>query len=140
MDVSKMSVPNLFKHISELPAGKRAGAIKAIANLLPYFKDILKYNFSEATLDLPEGVPPYTQHEEMRDIGANRIPAEWRKMQYFIPGNNLHIIKREKLFIDILESISPEEAEIIVKMKDKKLKIKGINKKVVQEAFPELFS
>ena len=139
IDVSQMTVLELFKHISELPANKRAGAIKAIANLLPYFKDILRYNFTDIKLDLPEGKPPYTEHEELREIGANRIPAEWRKMQYFLPGNNLPVIKREKLFIDILESVSPEEAELILKMKDKKLKLKNISKKTVQDALPELF-
>tara|TARA_R100001510_G_scaffold52290_1_gene52878 strand:- start:443 stop:871 length:429 start_codon:yes stop_codon:yes gene_type:complete len=140
IDVSQMSVLGIFNHISELPPKKRVGAIKAIANLLPYFKDILKYNFTDIKLDLPEGKPPYTQHEELRDTNSNRIPAEWRKMQYFLPGNNLPIVKREKLFIDILESLSPEEAELILKIKDKKLKVKNINKKIVQEALPELFA
>lgn len=60
-------------------------------------------------------------------------------MQYFLPGNNLPVMKREKLFIDILESLSPEEAELILKMKDKKLKLKNISKKIVQDALPELF-
>ena len=45
-------------------------------------------------------------------------------------------MRREQLFIRILESVEPEDAELIIQMKDRE--IKGVSKNVVAKAFPEL--
>ena len=64
---------------------------------------------------------------------------EIRKMQYFIKGkNNVHPIKRETLFIQMLESLQQDEAKLVLAMKDKTMPYKGITLKLVQEAFPGL--
>jgi hypothetical protein len=47
--------------------------------------------------------------------------------------------KREKIYIAILESIHPEDAEVVTNMVNKK-KLKGITEKVVKEAFPNLIA
>jgi len=39
----------------------------------------------------------------------------------------------------MLESIHPEDAKLMLSVKDKKLPYKGITTKLVQEAFPERF-
>ena len=46
------------------------------------------------------------------------------------------------MFIDCLESLHPDEAQLILYMKDKKLggKYKGITKALVKEAFPTIIS
>ena len=48
--------------------------------------------------------------------------------------------RREKMFIDVLESLHPDEAELVIAMKEKSLmgKYKGITSKLVSEAFPNL--
>ena len=46
--------------------------------------------------------------------------------------------QREKIFLDILESVHPGDAELLVQMINKKLEVKGITKKLVQEAYPNL--
>jgi hypothetical protein len=46
------------------------------------------------------------------------------------------MIKRENLFIQILSSIQPEDAELVLQMKNRE--IKGVSKNVVAKAFPEL--
>jgi len=53
-------------------------------------------------------------------------------------NTNVHQIKRESLFIDLLESIHPEEAKLVCSVKDKKIPYKGITKKLVKEALPNL--
>ena len=45
-------------------------------------------------------------------------------------------LKRETLFIGLLESIDPEDAKVLLAAKDKKLK--GITAAIVNEAFPGL--
>lgn len=46
--------------------------------------------------------------------------------------------KREMLFIEMLESVHPKDAIILVNMIQKKAPVKGITKQVVQMAFPSL--
>jgi hypothetical protein len=41
------------------------------------------------------------------------------------------------LFIEFLESLDPDDAELIIGMKDKKLPFRGLTKKTVCEAFPK---
>ena len=141
MDISKMTLPELLIHVSGLPTEKRANALKQIANLTPDLKTLLKYTYhKDVKFDLPEGDPPYKQMDTPENMGHNRLPREMRKFQYFFKESNLNTIKREKLFIELLETISPEEAKLVLMVKNKKLTYKGITRKLVEEALPELFA
>ena len=42
------------------------------------------------------------------------------------------------MFIEVLEAIHPQDAEIVIKMVAKKTPLKGLTKKLVQEALPDL--
>jgi hypothetical protein len=53
-------------------------------------------------------------------------------------GDQIQGFKREKMFIDMLEAVHPEDAKLLIKMKDKQNLGKGITKKLVQEAYPGL--
>jgi len=140
MDISKMTLPELLIHVSGLPTEKRTNALKQIANLTPDLKTLLKYTYhKDVKFDLPEGDPPYKPMETPENMGHNRLPREMRKFQYFFKESNLNTIKREKLFIELLETVSPEEAKLVLMVKNKKLTYKGFTRKLVEEALPELF-
>lgn len=140
IDISKMNLPELFKHIGELPTAKRASALKQIAKLTPEMIVILKYTYrSDLKFALPEGKPPYKPMETPGNWGHNRIPKEMRKFEYLVPTSKVPQIKRETLFIEMLEAVAPEEAELLLMVKDKKLTYKGITRKLVEEALPEIF-
>lgn len=86
---------------------------------------------------LPEGAPPYKPSEALDQ--QNRLYQEARKFYIFCdPNLTLPKVKREALFIEFLESIDPEDAKLIIAVKDKKIPYKGVNLKLVQEAFPDL--
>jgi hypothetical protein len=139
IDISKMTLPELLQHVAELPAAKKANSLKQIANLTPELKTVLRYTFHKnVVFDLPAGVPPYKPMETPENWGHNRLPKELRKFQYFITGTTLNPIKREAMFIEVLESVSPEEAKLVLMMKEKKLTYKGINRKLIEEALPEI--
>lgn len=139
IDISKMTLPELLKHVAELPAAKKASALTQIANLTPELKTVLKYTFHKNIMfELPKGAPPYKEMETPENWGHNRLPRELRKFQYFITGTTLNPIKREAMFIEVLESVSPEEAKLVLMMKEKKLTYKGINRKLIEEALPEI--
>ena len=73
--------------------------------------------------------------------GHTTIRREYKNFYHFIKGGNdsLNNIRRETMFINILEGLHPLEAEIITLVKDKKLETKyKIPKEVVSEAYSDI--
>jgi hypothetical protein len=103
-------------------------------------KDILRGTFDDTVVwILPKGNVPYEPAEERSH------PSDWsqhnKKLAYFVKGGQgerIGTIKREKMFLDILETVHPRDAELLAGMINKKLPITGVTKKLVQEAFPGL--
>ena len=100
---------------------------------------ILKYAFDPSIkFILPEGAPPYKPCDFLDQEG--RLYAELRRLYLFVEGGNpsLTKVKREFLFIQLLESIDKQDAELLCAVKDKKLPYKGLTASVVKKAFPGL--
>lgn len=103
-------------------------------------RDYIRCVFDDRIVfNLPEGAPPYTANK------PESVPSTWHKqntkLQYFVKGlkgDGMSPIKREKLFISVLESVHPKDADVLVGMINKKPTTKGLTKKLVQEAFPNL--
>jgi hypothetical protein len=141
IDISKMTMPEVLKHISELPADKRVNAVKQISNLRKEFKVMFWYVYrSDVKFELPDGTPPFKAMETPENMGHNRLPKELRKFEYLISTAKMNQIRREKIFIEILEAVSPEEAKLVVQIKEKKLPYKGVNRKLIEDALPEVFA
>lgn len=86
---------------------------------------------------LPESDPPYTALAQSADQEGKLI-AESRKFIYFVDspeGRKVGSLKREQMFIQLLESIDPRDARLVLRIKNKTLKIK---KDAVKAAFPKL--
>jgi len=69
------------------------------------------------------------------------IRREFKHFYHFIKGGNDSIngIRRESMFINILEGLHPLEAEILILVKDKKLDTKyKITKEIVSQAYPSI--
>jgi hypothetical protein len=47
-------------------------------------------------------------------------------------------VVRETIFTEILEGIHPSEVELLLQVKDKKLKCRGLTFNLVKETFPNL--
>ena len=76
-----------------------------------------------------------------QDQGKASIRAEYTKFYNFLKGGNngLNSLRRETMFINILEGLHPLEAEILILVKDKKLTDKyKITKEVVSAAYPQI--
>jgi hypothetical protein len=85
---------------------------------------------------LPEGAPPYKPSQLVDTEG--RLYNEARTLPLYLSGNrpDLKPHQRENLFIGLLESIHPKDAELLIAVKDKK--VKGLNVETINEAFPGL--
>ena len=88
---------------------------------------------------LPFGEVPYRPNEAPEGTEHNMLSYEARKLYHFIEGGNNLITqnKRESMFVQMLEGLHPDEADVLVAAKDKILhqKYKGLSSNVVREAF-----
>ena len=88
---------------------------------------------------LPKGRPPYKANREESVPGT--LLRENQKFKYIIKGlagDGISGLKRESIFIGILEAIHPQDAEHVLLMLEKKPPVKGMTKKIVEEAYPGL--
>ena len=107
-----------------------------------HLKSVLIWNFDDSVVSiLPEGPVPFDKNEAPAGTEHTYLAHEHKILYNFIKGGNdfLKPVKREQLFLQLLEGLHEGEAEVICLMKDKKLTDKyKITKTVVTEAFPDI--
>jgi len=76
-----------------------------------------------------------------QDQGRSSIRKEYEKFYNFVKGGNdgLSSLRRETMFINVLQGLHPLEAEIVCLVKDKKLQTKyKITKEIIAQAYPDI--
>jgi len=131
-------------------------------------KSVLIWNFDESIRSLiPEGEVPYGDGDQQQifsgtlsdniareaaggesatgqDLdGRNKtsLRREWVNLYNFVEGGNpnLNGMRREIMFINLLQGLHPKEAELLVHVKDKKLvDLYDIDLNVVKTAYPDV--
>ena len=130
-------------------------------------KAIFIWNYDDSVISLlPPGEVPYSSLEEEQNTsgtlttrinqqsetmrynntpnankGHTTLRREWTKLYNFIKGGNdsLNGLRRETMFIQILQGLHPLDAEILCLVKDKNLYDKyKITKEIVTEAYPDI--
>lgn len=82
---------------------------------------IFEYAFDETKkFLLPEGEPPYKPAVEPLGMTPANFRSETKKF-YVYNRQDLKPLRREQLFIDLLEAVHPDEAKILLAIKDQKL-------------------
>ena len=88
---------------------------------------------------LPTGDVPFNRNDAPAGTEHTDLHMEAKKLYHFIEGGNNTITqnKRENLFIQMLEGLQENDADVLVAAKDKSLhrKFKGLSDNVVKEAF-----
>jgi len=82
-----------------------------------------------------------TQSLGSQDQGRTTIRKEFTKFYNFLKGGNSSMtsLRRETMFINILQGLHPLEAEILILVKDGRLTDKyKITRDIVSEAFPDI--
>ena len=89
--------------------------------------------------ELPEGDVPYRENDAPEGTEHTLLGHEVRKLYHFIKGGNpaLNQNKREMMFVQMLEGLHKDEANLLIAAKDKSLHrmYKGLSDNVVKEAF-----
>ena len=139
--------PNPFIHeILELVSEQRTKA-KRVEILKEYRDDsltaVLIWNFDDRVQSaIPDGQVPYEPNDVPVGTDHTSLRREWKTLYHFIKGGNntLSSLRRESMFIQLLEGLHPKEAEIICLVKDKELESEypKVTIDVVKEAFPDI--
>ena len=88
---------------------------------------------------LPSGAPPYTPGQ-VADSTPNSLHFEVKKLDYYVDPSphDLPMLRRESMFVELLERVDPSDAKLIIAVKDRKLSYKGLSYKLVKDTWPDL--
>ena len=103
-------------------------------------RQLLKAAFDpKIKFDLPEGNPPYIKNEAPAGTEHTSLASEARKLYHFIVGGNntINKLKKETMFIQMLEGLHGDDAEVLMAIKNKSLNnaYKGLTANLVKETF-----
>jgi hypothetical protein len=131
-------------------------------------KSVLIWNFDETVISLlPEGDVPYgdvkdqnvysgtlsqnlskeasggesATAQDLQGRGRTSLRKEYQNLYHYVRGGNdtLSTIRREMMFINLLQGLHPKESEVLILTKDKKLTDKyKITFENVKESFPDI--
>ena len=151
---------------SQKTAAKKVEVLKKYEH--DSLKSIFIWNFDESVISLlPDGEVPYANADEQsvysgtlsqnlsmeasggesatgQDLngrGKTSLRREYQNLYHYVKGGNdsLSKIRRETMFINLLQGLHPKEAEVIILTKDKKLTDKyKITFDNVKEAYPDI--
>jgi len=134
-----------MNEILELVSEQKTDA-KKVALLKEYECDALKslfiWNFDDSVISLlPPGTVPYKPNENPLGTDHSSLRREQRNLYMFVKGGNdaLSTIRRETIFIQMLEGLHPKEADIVIAVKDRGLEdMYDVSFEVVEEAYPDI--
>ena len=139
---SRLLISEILRKVSNAKTKKEKVALLQKHNTVA-LRQLMIINFDESVVCLmPEGEVPYTPKDAPVGTDHTRLESEYRGLYRFFRGgdNKLPRAKREQMFIQLLEGLSSEEAELLCLVKDGNLndKYKRITIAVVSEAFPQI--
>ena len=138
--MSALTVTEIFKLVDDAPTkDAKLQLLKKYSN--EAVKTLLVLNYHPTVkMDLPEGEPPYKKDETI-PLGYSDTSLLQEVHRFYVwikPEVNLTKIKKESLFMAMLEGLHHTEAEILCLCKDHKItkKYKTLKEDLVREAYP----
>lgn len=119
---------------------EKVETVQGIVSRYPAFNDYVRCIFDEnISFNLPEGRPPYTPSSEAHPTSWNK---EHMRLPYFVKGSghdDMNPVKRESMWIQLLEGIHPEDAALVADMTDRRLpRGSTLTKELLNESVPGL--
>ena len=141
LPLAELLLSEVFQKVSN--AKTKAEKIKLLQRYNSQaLRTCLIWNFDDSIYsNVPEGDVPYTPNDAPIGTDHTRLWNEYKGLYRFVKGgaDKLQRTRRENLFIQLLENLHPDEAEIVVLIKDGGLQNKyRVTRAVVEEAFPEI--
>ena len=89
--------------------------------------------------DLPAGDPPFIRNEAPAGTEHTSLASEAKKLFHFVVGGNntINKLKKETMFIQMLEGLQEKDADVLMSVKNKNLNnlYKGLTANLVKETF-----
>ena len=139
----KKFVPEILKQVND--AKTKAERVRVLeANNIRPVRNVLALNFdNNIELDLPEGAPPYNKDKE-EPIGMSNasLYVVGRRLARCLKSDPLQKQRKEAIYIQILEGIHWQEADLLNLVKDRKLEemYPNITREIVRKAYPTLLT
>lgn len=125
-------IPDILKEINEKPE-----LLKTVYANNGALTLLFKHAFDEQhKFNLPETDPPYkAEHADHETMSPTNLYSELRRL-YIFTRTDLSKIRRESLFIQLLEGVAHDEAKLLLAVKNQELHklYKKITKKLVTES------
>lgn len=87
-----------------------------------YFRLFMETAYiKEKRLDLPEGAPPYDPSKIESDVVTKGVMWQFIRKLDVLRNPSLNRLRREVIFIDALQTVTPKEAIVLIHMKDQTL-------------------
>ena len=126
----------IFTEIQDAPSRAERQEILKENNSFS-LRTILQLNFHEdIQLELPSGKPPYTCDDEPYGKPEKKI----KQLGKCVAGSAGNSIKKEKMFIEIVESLTEKDANIVCLAKDGNImkEFSRVSESLVKSVFPTL--
>jgi hypothetical protein len=140
-----VSVYEMLDHINTLAGADLNSAIQFMQTSRgrPSIEAYLRFNFHpECVFLLPAGSPPFKRKTDVPDgYCMTDLKQENRRMRIFMDANmNISTMRREQLWIQILEGLFWKEADMLNKIKDHRLTdmFPNITAALVKQAYPSM--
>jgi len=103
-------------------------------------REVLKLVFDDRYGFSFDDMPPFKKSDVPTGLGMNTLFNEAKRLYIFTDPevNKMGPMRTEQNLIGLLESVDPMEADLIVKILTNKFDYNGIDKQLVQDAFPGL--
>lgn len=143
-DPHKMLVSEILQLVSSAKTKKEK--VEILQKLkCPALIKVLVINYNpNIVCRLPEGEVPYKPNDVPAGTSAHTsLHLESRNLHFYFKGGRDDIpqLKLETLFIQTLESLHKDEANLLIYAKDKRLQeLYRITEAVIKEAYPEFLS
>lgn len=105
-------------------------------------RSILRLTYDKENVEflIPNTPPPWKKNDYVGVEGM--LYKETRRLRIFLKGggyDDLNQIKREQLFISLLEDIDNSDAEMLANNVISQKPFKGLTEKTLVEAFPDIY-
>ena len=138
----RLSISEILNKVSEIKTKNEKIKWLQSYDCVP-LRSILRLTYDKENVKflLPDSPPPWKKNN-MEEGTEGLLYKETRRLRIFVKGggyDDLNQVKRESLFISLLEDLNDDDADLLANHVISQKPIKGLTEKTLVEAFPEIY-
>lgn len=138
----RLSISEILNKVSEIKTKNEKIKWLQSYDCVP-LRSILRLTYDKENVKflLPDSPPPWKKNN-MEEGTEGLLYKETRRLRIFVKGggyDDLNQVKRESLFISLLEDLNDDDADLLANHVISQKPIKGLTEKTLVEAFPDIY-